>query len=251
MKTNTNPLTFTLEPSEPWTLKAVFITNDTQMPDPSKPAEVNPLWDGTPQKFKTRQDIHEEPIYPAGSGIIPSYRLGDVLLIPMGDDNDPLTRNAAYQPQDRMAFSPLPSQPLSIEGLALLGIIFNFARTKEGSKSLERIIIKYLDSCTKIIESVQDACHSNWLTALNNQHITLAVAHRIGLIDDAGYLKTLSHYQSVFDKMLKISAFETTFQGITTLVQGAKTTQVGLGGEQSEAGGLPAVIGMLAKAAVV
>lgn len=197
---------------------------------------------------KDHAQLHPpEPIYRAREGLNPDYQLGDVLILPI----NPVQGGIPYQPQDRMAFSPLPGEPLSIEGLALLGIIFSFARTKEGSRSLERIIIKYLDSCARIIESVQDACHSNWLTALNNQMITATINHRIGLMDNAGYLKVMSHYTSVFDKMYLLSAFSDTFQGITTLVQGAKTTNVGLGGEGAEAGGLPAVVGMLAKAAVV
>jgi hypothetical protein len=107
----------------------------------------------------------------------------------------------------------------------LLGVVANFARTKEGMKSLERLMVKYLDSCTTIISSVQDACHSNWLTALNNQHITAAISHRIGLIDDAGYLKIIDHYRSVFDKMFLLSAVDGTITGVTTLVQGAKVGQ--------------------------
>jgi len=186
------------------------------------------------------------PIQHAKEHLIPDYALGDVFLLPVS----PITLSQAYQPQNRMAFSPLPTQPMSIEGLALLGIIFNFARTKEGNKSLERIIVKYLDSCARIIESVQDACHSNWLTALNNQMITATISHRIGLMDDAGYMEVLSHYRSVFDKMFLISGFETTFTGITTLVQGSKTTAATTaeGGSTEGAGGIPALTAILTKA---
>lgn len=128
-----------------------------------------------------------------------------------------------YIPQDRAAFSPLPLNPVSIEGFALLLLAAQFAKTPEGQKSLERIINKYLDSCARIVESVQDACHSNWLTALNNQHITAAISHKIGLIDDGGYLKVMDHYRAVFDKMFAIAVVTETITGVTTLVQGAKT----------------------------
>ncbi len=205
-------------------------------------------------KTEDKSKLHYVKPYPkiekGDAAIFPEYVLGDVLLLELPT----ITQRQVFQPQDRFAFSPLPSNAMSIEGLALLGIIFNFARTKEGNKSLERVIIKYLDSCARIVESIQDACHSNWLTALNNQMLTNQIAHRIGLIDDAGYMQVNSHYRSVFDKMLSVEVLTIVggnmMQGITTLVQGAKTTQAGLGGEQSEAGGLPAVIGMLAKAAV-
>lgn len=160
-------------------------------------------------KFATAKDV-----------IIPDHAIGEVLILP----NDPIQGGSPFQPQDRMAFSPLPTDPLSIEGLALFLLIANFAKTPEGQKSLERIVLKYLDSCARIIESVQDASHSNWLTALNNQHITATISHRIGLIDDAGYIKVLDHYRSVFDKMLQTEWLGTAITGVTTLVQGAKTT---------------------------
>ncbi len=206
-------------------------------------APVSSLYQGSALKFALRQDIHEEPLYPADNALHAHYRLGAVSLFPQGDINDELTRNMAFQPQDRMAFSPLPSQPYSIEGAALLLIIANFARNPEGQKSLERIVIKYLDSCTKIIESVEDACHSNWLTALNNQHITATIGHRIGLIDDAGYLKIMSHYQSVFDKMWQKDVALGALSGVTTLVQGSKTTT----GEGASATGIPALTSILTK----
>jgi hypothetical protein len=214
---------------------------------------VSSLYQGSALKFKGRQDIHEEPLYPADNALHAHYRLGAVSLFPQGDPNDELTRNMAFQPQDRMAFSPLPSQPYSTEGVALLLIIANFARTPEGQKSLERIVVKYLDSCTKIIESVEDACHSNWLTALNNQHITATIGHRIGLIDDAGYLKIMSHYQSVFDKMWQKDVALGALSGVTTLVQGSKTSitsqEAGQYGAKSSEGaaGIPALTSILTK----
>ena len=208
-------------------------------------APVSSLYQASALKFKGRQDPHEEPLYPADNALHAHFRLGAVSLFPQGDPNDELTRNMAFQPQDRMAFSPLPSQPYSTEGVALLLIIANFARTPEGQKSLERIVVKYLDSCTKIIESVEDACHSNWLTALNNQHITATIGHRIGLIDDAGYLKIMSHYQSVFDKMWQKDIALGALSGVTTLVQGSKINQ----GESGQgASGIPALTSILTKA---
>lgn len=159
-----------------------------------------------------------------------------------------------YGPKDKAAFSPLPNNPLSIEGALIGAIIAIFMRTPQGQKSLEKIIEKYLDSCARIVESVQEACHSNWLTALNNQHITAAIGHKMGLIDDSGYLKIVDHYRSVFDKMLQesyISILGNTFQGITTLVTGSKynvasqaSAPVSAAPEKSstETGGLAAIL---------
>lgn len=134
----------------------------------------------------------------------------------------------SFQPQDRFAFSPLPSEPISLEGAVLALLILKLSKTPEGMKSLERIAIKYMDSCARIVESIQDASHSNWLTALNNQHMAAAISHRIGLIDDGAYIKILDHYRSVFDKMFGLAAasevMEATVTGVTTLVQGSKVS---------------------------
>ena len=146
--------------------------------------------------------------------------------------------NFPFTPEDRFTFSPLPHDPISIEGLALLLIIKKLASSPEGLKALERIAIKYLDSCARIVESVEDACHTNWLTALNNQHISLAIAHKIGLIGNDAYIKTMDHYRSVFDKMWTAQMAGQILDGVTTLVQGAK---VGTGELGTGAAGLGAL----------
>lgn len=151
------------------------------------------------------------------------------LLIPMwkwknlnGNNEIKIFGNKAFddgqtiQPQDHFAFSPLPNQPFSVEGLALLALIAPLAKDPA---RLERVAIKYLDSCARIVESIQDACHSNWLTALDNQYMSAGIAHRMGLLDDGSYLRILKHYQSVFDKMLTQGYV---IEGLNTLVQGTK-----------------------------
>ena len=124
-------------------------------------------------------------------------------------------------PELHVAFSPA-TQELSLENLFLVVAIVKLSKTPEGMKHLKDIIIKYLDSCARIIESVQDACHSNWLTALDNQFITATIAHRIGLVDDGGYIRIVEHYRGVFDKMLISDVALGTLSGVTTLVQGSK-----------------------------
>ena len=132
----------------------------------------------------------------------------------------PIADEVFFQKQDHVAFSPAMQETLSLENLMLAILVVKLSRTAEGTKHLKDIIIKYLDSCARIVESVEEACHSNWLTALNNQHIAASISHRIGLIDDGSYIKIMEHYRSVFDKMLVQKYF---LDGITTLVQGSKT----------------------------
>lgn len=135
-----------------------------------------------------------------------------------------------FQPQDHIAFYPGTSELASIENVLLAGLVIKLSKTKEGLKMLERIIIKYLESCAKIVASVEDACHSNWLTALNNQHIALAISHKMGLVDNASYVKIMTHYRSVFDKMFILQTAGKGIEGLHTLVQGAKVaSEAGFG----------------------
>ena len=159
----------------------------------------------------------------------------------------PVEKEDKFQEQNRFAFSPLPYEPLSLEGAVLLLLVTKLSKTPEGQKSLERIILKYLDSCGRIIESVEEACHSNWLTALNNQHISAAICHRIGLIDDGGYLKIMDHYRSVFDKMWQAQMAGKILDGAVTIVGG---TKVGYGETGRGAAGIGALASILKGLAV-
>lgn len=151
--------------------------------------------------------------------LTPKYKHDGWLIF----ENDPIHGGQQVHPQNHFAFSPIPANPISLEGLALLLVVKKLGETPEGREQLERLALKYLDSCARIIESVQDACHSNWLTALNNQHITAAISHRLGLMADGDYMRVLMHYQSVFDKMFALEIVGDTITGVTTLVQGSKT----------------------------
>ena len=124
---------------------------------------------------------------------------------------------AFYQGQDRTAFSPLPSNPASIEG-AFLGVLL-LKLMRDNPAAFERIAVKYLDSCARIVESVEDSCHTHWLTALNNQHISAGIAHKIGLLDDGSYLKIIEHYRHVFDSLYEKGVAD---QGLQVFVQGAR-----------------------------
>lgn len=128
-----------------------------------------------------------------------------------------------FQHEDHLAFSPA-TQSFSMENLILILFLVKLSKTPEGMKTLERIAVKYLDSCARIVESVESACHQNWLTALNNQHIAAAIAHRIGLIDDGGYIKIVEHYRSVFDKQYVLGGVEALG---TLVIQGVQAAAPG------------------------
>lgn len=131
--------------------------------------------------------------------------------------------------QDHFAYYPGTGQTLTLENALLVALIMKLSKTKEGLQILERITIKYLDSCARVVASVEDACHSNWLTALNNQHIALGICHKLGLVGDHSYINTMEHYRAVFDKMLTQKYI---VEGLSTLqhvVVGSQSSGLGPG----------------------
>lgn len=174
-------------------------------------------------------DLNERKLNP---DFVNPYGVGDWLI----------HQEDFFQSQDRFTFSPLPSYPVSVEGLAFLLIVKKLMETPEGKKTFERLAIKYLDSCARIVESVEDACHSNWLTALNNQHIAAAITHKIGLIDNGGYLKIVDHYRNVFDKMWQAQMAGHILDGVTTIIGGTRT---GYGETGTGAAGIGALAAVL------
>lgn len=150
--------------------------------------------------------------------IVPEWSFQGVYFLP----NNPLQGNTPYQPQDRALFSPLPTNVMSIEGGMVTLIMFKLLR--DHPDMFQKIALKYLDSCARIVESVEESCHSNWLTALNNQHIAAGISHRIGLIDDGSYIKIVDHYRSVFDKMWEAQMLGNVLEGIGTFVGQTKIT---------------------------
>lgn len=156
-------------------------------------------------------------------------------------NNNRVKWESFFQAEDHVAFSPATSRH-GIENAILLGIVLRLSKTPEGQKILERLAIKYLDTCGQIIASIQNASQTNWLTALNNQHITAGIAHRIGLMDDGAYLKVLDHYRSVFDKMFTESVLTSTLGSVGTLVQGSKWAT---GGAHVTSEGIVSMLGAL------
>jgi hypothetical protein len=148
-----------------------------------------------------------------------------------------------YISERHVAFSPLENG-FSLENGIMLLMALLIGR--KDPKALERIITKYLDVCGGIVGDIQQACHSNWLTALDNQFITVAIAHRIGLIDDGAYLKIYSHYDDVTNKMINSEFIGNTMQGITTLITGGSySTRSASGVTEETKGLLGAILGKI------
>lgn len=152
--------------------------------------------------------------------------------------------------ENHVVFSPITEKKMTLENMLLIGVIVKLSKTPEGLKVLRDVAVKYLDSCAKIIDSVQAASAQNWLTALNNQHMSAGIAHRIGLLDDGAYLKVVDHYRNVFDKMFTLAAITDTLGSVGTLVQGSRTStseREPWGSQAESAAGLGTLIALLKK----
>ncbi len=108
----------------------------------------------------------------------------------------------------------MPNNPYGVEGAALLGIVALYGHTPEGRKILAQIIMKYLDTCGRVMEACSDVKSFDWLSGLNNNYQTLVIAHRLGLVADGDLMRVEKHYQSIFDKELVQSYV---FAGLKTL----------------------------------
>jgi hypothetical protein len=94
-------------------------------------------------------------------------------------------------------------------------------KTEEGQARLERIAIKYLDVTGKIIEAVADSSKTNWLNGINNVEFCAAICHKLGLIDNGGYVRMLNSVRNRFDKLYVFESARTALGGVTTLIQGS------------------------------
>lgn len=157
----------------------------------------------------------------------------------------PIADEVFGQHEDHIAFSPASQDTFNFENLIMLIAVIKLSKTSEGVKTLERIAIKYVDSCARIIESIQKSSAQNWLTALNNQHLAVGMMHRIGLLDDGAYIKIVEHYRAVFDKMLIPTIASATLGSVSTLIQGS-TYERGERGERGEEGEAGKGVGALA-----
>jgi hypothetical protein len=108
-----------------------------------------------------------------------------------------------FQPQDRFAFSPLPSFPVSVEGLALFMIL-----KKLGPAAVEKLAYKYIDSVESILNGLLKAGKASPYVGINNTTAWACVAHRFGLIDNGGYLKIVDQSRNIITVMQQLAAVE-------------------------------------------
>lgn len=127
-----------------------------------------------------------------------------------------------FAPKDKIPFSPLPNNVLTAEG-AFLGLLL-FKMLKDKPKMLERIIIKYLDSISGICGSIMDSGKTNPLTGVHNTTVLATMLHRLGLIDNGGYLKIVDESRNIISVMQAQVTAGIALEGVQTFVEGSKTT---------------------------
>lgn len=135
--------------------------------------------------------------------------------------NDPIQGNTPFQYSDRTAFSPLPENLYSQEGLFVALLFWKLAKDKP--EVFERIAIRYMNNVTDIITHVADSGKAHPFNHLNSTTLAAAIAHRAGLISNGGYIKVIDQTRSIIDKLINLNFGGLAVEGLGTLVEGAKT----------------------------
>jgi len=127
-----------------------------------------------------------------------------------------------FQTERHVAFSPL-EEGATLENLTILVTVAKLCRTPEGQKILKDVLVKYLACCSDIVSACQRACiGANAITAIANNNLTAAIAHRLGLIDDGGYIRICDHNTTVTNALIDISVLQNIAGPVTTLVTGSE-----------------------------
>lgn len=127
-----------------------------------------------------------------------------------------------FEHEDNIAWYPGTSEQFSLQNVMLVLFMAKLMKTGEGQARLERIITKYLEVTGRIVESVADSSKTNWLNGINNVEFLAAITHKIGLIDNGGYVRMLNSVRTRFDKIYSAEAALSALGGVTTLIQGSK-----------------------------
>lgn len=138
-----------------------------------------------------------------------------------------------FSPMNGFAFSPLAQEYFSVDNAVLAGIVLLMAQ--KNPKGLERIIVKYMDSVTKILTTVVESGKTHPLTALNASTCYAVTAHRFGVITDSGYLKMADQTRAIVDKIIQLQwgaeliGQSGLLAGLSSFVEGNKiTTKTGV-----------------------
>lgn len=128
-----------------------------------------------------------------------------------------------FSPVNSFAFNPLAQELFSVDNAVLAVVLVTIAKQKP--EALVKLMEKYIDSTTDILTSIVNSGKSHPLTALNASTAFAVVAHRFGIITDAGYLKMADQTRSIIDKLIQLNFAEMSFEGLTSLVEGTKYTE--------------------------
>jgi len=132
-----------------------------------------------------------------------------------------------------LALAPVAREYSEIETVALVLLLTKMSKTPEGQKHVKDIFIKYLDSTARIIESMQKASCSNWVTALINQTACMNIYARLGLVTPFDQTRTLLWFDHFFGEMEKLTVAFEALGSLTTLIEGSKVS-IGEGGISGE-----------------
>lgn len=119
-----------------------------------------------------------------------------------------------FAPVGAFAYSPLAQELFSVDNGVLALLVVYLA--KKNPAMLERIINKYLDNVTDLLSDIVESGKTHPLSAINAHTTFAVVAHRFGIINDAGYLKIVDQTRSIIDKIVQLNAADIAGSGMLT-----------------------------------
>lgn len=138
----------------------------------------------------------------------------------------PMEKNFPFMHEDRAPFSPFTRQIDTPDNLLWLAIVAK-GLTKDNYKAFTQFMDSYMTNCQKVIGHISDMGNQNWMSNVNATLLLSGILHRMGLLDDAGYVRSQEHCRTAFDKLYIQETALGALNGVSTLINGSKVSNEG------------------------
>ena len=155
---------------------------------------------------------------------------------------EPIQGNYPFTHEDRSPYSIFTRHIETPDNLLIVLLALKAWRDKDAFKQLIGLMESYAKATAGAISDVANCGKSSYGANTNAIMLASAMAHKAGLINDAGVVRVQEHLRGVFDKLFELDIFSNALNSVTTLVEGTKIGQGESGMGQS---GLSALLSTL------
>lgn len=155
-----------------------------------------------------------------------------------------LTPSYFSQTGNWLTFLPLPEGAPAFVGTLLMGLYLKkLAETEKGQALIQHIIKDYLGTVGGVLEELhKSSVASPWVAIMNN-YVAVNIYKRLGLMSPNDATQCRAWLDHFLGEALKQQYVAESLTAVSTLVQGSTTK----GATAPQAGGLPALLGLLQK----